>query len=75
MPDRHRGFFLLHRLQVCSDPAYMSSPFQKLFSRAFFAMYLYKLHYSVLKMLHDGQGQVRRLDYALAQPDFTAGKF
>lgn len=53
----------------------MSSPFQKFFSRAFFAMYLCRLHYSVLKVLHDGQGQMRRLDYARAQPDFADGKF
>lgn len=38
-------------------------------------MYLYGLHYSVLKVLHDGQGQMRRLDYAHAQPDFGTGKF
>nr|DAH51202.1 MAG TPA: hypothetical protein [Caudoviricetes sp.] len=54
---------------------YMSSLFQKFFSRAFFAMYLCGLHYSMLKVLYDGQGQMRRLDYARAQPDFADGKF
>lgn len=38
-------------------------------------MYLCGLYYSVLKVLHDGQGQMRRLDYAHAQTDFIAGKF